>query len=356
MFKNLKNEFQNIHYGRNKANFALFSLLSLGEFFYKGALEFKNFLYEKEILKEEKMSPNVICVGNLTTGGVGKTPIVIYLANKISKTEKVAIVSRGYGAKLQNKEPNIIKDFNKIYFSDGLLCGDEAFQSAKSVAKNVVVITCRDRKKAILLAKEKFNINTIILDDGFSNRKVQKDKTILVVDSKMRFGTNHLLPLGPLREDIKEIKRADVVVLTSKGDEEIENAILWARELFVRKHQKELRLCTLKPQKIYNLETKAEVVPTKKQKAIAFCAIGQPKQFFDFAKKYYDLKECISFSDHYSYKKSDLEKLEKLAKEKETNILITTQKDEVKLSSLIKGRTSFSYNVMELGIEITDLN
>src|SRR5574344_340260 len=101
---NLKSNFQDIHYSRQKASFALRGILFTAEFFYKNVVNIKNFLYKIGFLKEFKTGVNVICVGNLTTGGVGKTPIVINLANEISKSKKVAIISRGYGAKLNNKK------------------------------------------------------------------------------------------------------------------------------------------------------------------------------------------------------------------------------------------------------------
>ena len=213
MAKNFKNNFQEIHYSRKKPSFLLGSVLNVAEFGYKTIINFKNFLYDIKLLKEPKVGAYVICVGNLTTGGVGKTPIVTTLANELSKSKKVAIISRGYGAKISNKNPTVIKDSYGLKFENGLLCGDEPFQTAKKVSNNVVVITCSNRKKAAEFAIVKYGIDTIILDDGFSNRKIKKDKTIIVIDSKMRFGNNHLLPCGPLREPISEIKRANEIII-----------------------------------------------------------------------------------------------------------------------------------------------
>ena len=129
--KNIKANFQNIHYSRQKPNFVLNGVLSFAEFFYKNIIQIKNSLYEKEIFKEENVNANVICVGNLTTGGVGKTPIVTTIANDLSKNKKIAIISRGYGAKISNKEPVVIKDSKGIKFDDGSICGDEPYQIAK---------------------------------------------------------------------------------------------------------------------------------------------------------------------------------------------------------------------------------
>lgn len=339
-----KNFFQDIHYNRSKANFALACALLVGEFFYKKIIQIKNFLYEKEVLKEKQVSAKVICAGNLTTGGVGKTPIVIELANNLSKEAPTAVISRGYGAKISNKNPNIIKDFDGLKYQDGTLCADEPFQIAKKTSNNVVVITCADRYKAANLAVEKYKIKNIILDDGFSNRKLKKDKTYIVIDSKMRFGNNHLLPKGPLREPLEELKRADEIIIVDKNDENLNDAILWAQNF-----KKPLSVCKMTPKKIYNAQTKAQVLLNDKtQKAIAFCAIGQPSQFFDFAKQYYILKDAISFDDHHKYNKNDIKKLIKIAQKNKVNTFITTQKDETKLFDIIKDISHYSFNVLEL--------
>lgn len=344
----LKTDFQLIHYAKKKPNFFLATGLSIGEFFYKTIIKSKNFLYEKNILKETAIGANVICVGNLTTGGVGKTPIVIELANKLAKNKKVAIISRGYGAKISNKIPNVIKDYNEIKFENGLLCGDEPYQIAKKVDKNVVVITCSNRKLSSELAIIKYGAEIIIMDDGFSNRKLKKDKTIVAIDSKMRFGNNHLLPYGPLREPVSEIKRAHEIVLVNKGDENLEDAINW-----VKQFNKPIQLCQMKPKRIYNIQSGADV-KLNKIKAIAFCAIGQPEQFFDFVKEFYEITPVV-FEDHHKYTKKDIENLIKLAKENKTATFITTQKDETKIASLIKDTNGYSFNVLELETSIEDI-
>ena len=351
MKRNIKTNFQDIHYLRQKPNFALNNLLKIGEFFYKNVINFKNFLYEKKFLTEKEVAAYVICVGNLTTGGVGKTPIVANLANEISKNKKVAIISRGYGAKLSNKTPNIIKDNKGIKFKDGSICGDEPFQLAKKVGDNVVVITSKDRIKACELAIVKYGAEVVILDDGFSNRTIKKDKIILVVDSKMRFGNNHLLPLGPLREPIKEIKRADEIILVNKGDEDFSDAINWARNNF----NLPLKQCIMTPKRIYNMQTGADIKKNTKN-VISFCAIGQPTQFFDFVEKYYHQELKVAFDDHHKYTLDDIKELIKKADEFDINVFVTTQKDETKLKHLIKDVKGYSFCTLELENAIKEID
>lgn len=360
MAKSKLNNIQDIHYLRKKPSFFFDFVLSFGEFFYSIVINTKNFLYQKNILKEKQAPAYIICVGNLTTGGVGKTPIVAHIANKLSKNKPVAVISRGYGAQISNKNPLVIKDFKGIKFKDGTQCGDEPFQLAQKTNNGVVVITCADRKKSSDHAVVKYGVQTIIMDDGFSNRKLKKDKSIIVVDSKMRFGNEHLLPRGPLREPISELKRADEIILVDKGDDNIEDAINW-----IKQFKKPAKLCTMKPKRIYNIKTKAEVIFNKplntndneayKPKAIAFCAIGQPEQFFDFAKEFYDVVETVAFNDHNKYDKNDIKYLTTLAEENEVSIFITTQKDATKLSCLVENISDYSFNVLELDESIEDI-
>ena len=342
MPNNLKTYFQDIHYQRQKVNPCLWVMLNFAEFFYKNIILFKSYLYKKGFLSETKVEAYVICVGNLTTGGVGKTPIVAELANKISKEKRTAIISRGYGAKLSNKKPNIIKDFDGIKFENGFLCGDEPYQLACK-AKDSVIITCRDRVCASRLAIEKFGIEVIILDDGFSNRSIKKDETIIVVDSKMLFGNNHLLPCGPLREPIDRINDADKIYIVNKGDNNINEAIN-----YLSKFNKPISICKMSPKRIYNLSTKADVKISDKQKIIAFCGIGQPEQFFNFANQFYNVIETVSFEDHHKYTKNDIDNLIKLAKKHNLKSFITTQKDETKLVKLVNNIADYYFNVLEL--------
>ena len=343
--KNLKLYFQDIHYLKTSPNRFLDSLLTFGEILYGIAINFKNILYDFKILSEKKVNAQVICVGNLTTGGVGKTPVVMSLANV---NPDCCIISRGYGASVSNKEPVVVKDKENIYFSDGTLCGDEVYQLAKNSPKSTCVIICTDRYKAAKFAVEKYGIKQIIMDDGFSNRKLKKDKTLLLIDSKMRFGNGHLLPRGPLREPQREIKRADEIIIVNKADDDIKSAVSWAKM-----YNKPVKLCNMIPKRIYNIQTKAPVKPSGS--AIAFCAIGQPQQFYSFAEQFYEVKETFSFADHYKYTQYDIDHLIEMVKKYGVNNLITTQKDEAKIINLTKNVKDFNFNVLELENEILDV-
>lgn len=330
--KNIKVLINEYHY--KKASKSLFFLL-LGffAFFYYMVISSKNILYKLGFLKEKKVKPYVICVGNLTTGGVGKTPIVCELANYIANNlnKKTAIISRGYGAKLNNKNVNVIKDYKKTYFNDGLICGDEALLCAKNT-QNCVILTCRDRVKAVNFAQNNYGSEVIVLDDGFSNRKIKKDFSILVVDSKKQFGNGFLLPLGPLREPVNQAKRANYFIVTNKNNAQVQEAV---KEITKKIKSDKITVCNFVEDCFYNIKNSLQIIPSN-QKAAAFCAIGQPEQFYEYLKNHFDIVYKKTFKDHHAYSQDDINNLIEKTKENGANTIITTQKDEVKILPFIK--------------------
>lgn len=123
---NLKTKITQIHYTRDPQG-VLFEILKFCSYFYGAGSRIKNFLYDKGILKPKRVAAYVISVGNMTTGGVGKTPVVAEIAKYlVAKGERVAIVSRGYGGKLNNKNVNMISDGQSIFF-DAVQAGDEPY-------------------------------------------------------------------------------------------------------------------------------------------------------------------------------------------------------------------------------------
>lgn len=313
---NLKTRITQIHYDRN-AKGAFIVLLDFCSLFYKFASRTKNFLYDKKILKPKKVSAYVISIGNMTTGGVGKTPVVLEIAKYLAKKgKKVAIVSRGYGGKLSNKDVNVISDGKSIFYT-AQMAGDEPFMLAQK-AQGVCVLTCRDRFKASKFAVENFNIDTIILDDGFQHRKLHRDLDIVLMDSKMGLGNEKLLPAGPLREGAEALERIDKLLIVSKNLDHT-NSENFAKIIEERLNI-ETHLCYSEPDYVYNIKTGEHL--EEGSLATAICAIGQPKQFFNFLTSY-NIKENIALDDHHQYSPIDLVDIR--------GNIITTEKDAVKL-------------------------
>lgn len=319
-----KTEISKLHYNKDAKGF-LFSLLKFCSIFYALGSRLKNYLYDKNILKPKKIDAYVISIGNLTTGGVGKTPVVARIAKYfVDQGEKVAVVSRGYGSRLPNKNINVISDGEQIFFNADL-AGDEPFWLSQN-AKGACIITCKSRYRGAKFAIDKFGATKIILDDGFQHRKLYRDLDIVLVDSEMGFGNENLLPAGPLREGFEAFCRIDKLVVVSKSIDHL-RAEKYAK-VMNKKLKKETVVCYTEPDYAYNVFNPEERLSFD-EKVLAFSAIGQPQQFYKFLKDY-DVIKTIDFDDHHNYTQIDIEKLSKFG----IKNFVTTEKDSTKLIGL----------------------
>lgn len=337
----LKTKISKLHYDKNSRG-VIFALLRFFSLFYAFVSRFKNKLYDSGKLKPKKVDAYVISVGNLTTGGVGKTPVVAQIANYLTeKGEKVAIVSRGYGGKLSGI--NVISDGSAIFF-EADKAGDEPHWLAEN--SKAIVITSKSRFKGAEFAVSKFGATKIILDDGFQHRKLHRDLDIVLVDSEMGFGNENLLPAGPLREGLEAFERIDKLVVVSKNTDHT-RAEKYAK-IIGKKLKKETFVCYSEPDYVYNILHNEEHL-AKGEKVLAFSAIGQPKQFYQFLTDYNVIK-TVDFDDHHNYNKSDVEKLQQICLESDVKTLVTTEKDGSKCKAL-----SFYLKVFALKLK-TNLN
>lgn len=314
---NLKTKITQLHYTRDPEGI-LFDFLKFCSYFYAIGSRFKNFLYDKKIIKTKRVNAYVISVGNMTTGGVGKTPVVSEIAKYlIAHGQNVAIVSRGYGGRLNNKNINMISDGASIYF-DAFQAGDEPYWLAENTP-GCYVFTCKNRYMAAKQAVEKFGVNVVILDDGFQHRKLHRDLDIVLMDSIKGFGNENLLPAGPLREGPEALDRIDKLVVVSKSFKH-DTASKVARIM-----QKRLKIptlvCKTEPDYVYNIKSGQQLM--EGMEVTAMCAIGQPQQFYDFLSKYQVVK-TVTFDDHHQYSPLDIVDI--------SGNIITTEKDAVKLA------------------------
>ena len=292
---------------------------------------FRNFLFDKEILKTNKVNDVfVICIGNVTVGGTGKTPAVQYFAKKLTEEgRRVAVVSRGYRGK-RKIEPLIVSDGKEILVS-AKESGDEPYSHALNL--KVPVIVGKDRYKAVLLAKEKFNIDTIILDDGFQHRKLFRNWNIVLIDATNPFGWNALLPKGTLRENFDNaVKRISEFIIT-KSDLVSEEDLVELEKTLITKYNKPVSIAKHGISSLCDLHgNQKPLFWIENKRVLLFSGLANP---LNFEKTVISLNpsyiERIDFLDHHKFKKKDLNTIKKRANNMKADYILTTEKDIVKL-------------------------
>ncbi|MBS9776459.1 MAG: tetraacyldisaccharide 4'-kinase [Fusobacterium sp.] len=311
---------------------------------------FRNFLYDKKILPIHKIDGvEIFCIGNISVGGTGKTPAVHFFVKQLlKKGRKVAVISRGYKGK-RKREPLLVSD-GMVIFATSQESGDEPYIHALNL--KVPVIVGANRYKACKFAKKHFDIDTIVLDDGFQHRKLFRNFDVVLIDATNPFGSKNLLPLGLLREDfLKGGRRAKEFIIT-KADLIGERDLKRIKAYLKKKFQKEVSVAK---HGVHNLcDDKGNMKPlfwVKNKKVLIFSGLANP---LNFEKTVISLKpsyiERIDFKDHHSFKAKDIALIRKRAEQIEADYVLTTEKDFVKLPENMKIK-----NLLVLKIEFTML-
>lgn len=289
-------------------------------------------LYKLKILKSYTLDAYVISVGNITSGGTGKTPVVIEGAKYfLSLGYKVAVLSRAYNIDINDKII-LVSDGNDILV-DSNICGDEPNLIAKSVPKAIVIVG-KDRLRAGNTAI-RLGANVLILDDGFQYLKLNKNENILIIDSYSPFDNGNLLPLGKLRELPDSINRSTSIIISNTNlsvikPQDYEQIKKYAFNIPIAKSSYKLT-------GFNSLNTKKRITvnDAKGMKVIAFSGIGNPQSFIDTLKRNeINVLSHITFFDHYKYEFRDIEQLASLTKRNNLSDIITTEKDAVKVEEL----------------------
>lgn len=289
----------------------------------------RNKLYDSKILKSKKIEDlEIFCVGNITIGGTGKTPTVQYLVQKfVNEGRKVAIVSRGYKGK-RKVDPLIVSDGKEIFVT-AKESGDEPLLHALNT--EVPIVVGRNRYEACILAKEKFDIDTIVMDDGYQHRKLERDYNIVLIDATNPFGSGRLLPLGTLREDLRELKRANEFIIT-KADLVEEREIKKIKK-YLSKYKKNISVAKYGVVSLKNLRGERKpLFWVNGKKVLLFSGLANP---LNFEKTVISLlpsaTERMDFLDHHNFKERDFLRIKRRANEMGADFIITTEKDIVKL-------------------------
>jgi tetraacyldisaccharide 4'-kinase len=280
--------------------------------------------YEKKIFRQRRLDGVVISVGNLTVGGTGKTPMVLWIAERLlAEGKSVAILTRGYRGKNVGAAAGNLETSR----GPGIPSTSDEFQLLKSrLGERVLFGVGPDRyKSGVALAVR--GVKWFILDDGFQHMQLARDVNIVLIDASKPFGGGHLLPAGRLREPRSALKRADLVVITrSKHAAAIESVVQRhsAAPIFYAHTKLDSVHSRLHPQ-----STLAE---TRGKAFFAFCGIGNPGAFIaDLREWGFQIIGHKFFRDHHRYSSADMGEIEKEAKKAGATGLICTEKDSFNL-------------------------
>ena len=314
-------------------------LLGAASVGYSIAIGLRNFLYSARWLKIHSTDAVVISLGNITTGGTGKTPLVIWLCKKIISDYQCAILMRGY--------KTIAQETEKL--------ADEPAIFSESCPE-VKVIVNPDRVAGAEEAAIKFGTKVLIMDDGFQHRRLARDLDIVAIDATLPFGYGRMLPAGLLREPVSSLKRPGAVVIT-RCDQIAENELSGLEEkLRLINPDMIIARSIHAPAYVKSIDNKEIALEELKGKKIfAFCGIGNPGSFLTTIKTTgAELVDSKIFNDHHHYTEACIADIFEQAERLKADLILTTQKDQNKITRPAASKTEIP--LAYIGIEIKFLS
>ncbi|MDQ1640175.1 MAG: tetraacyldisaccharide 4-kinase [Pyrinomonadaceae bacterium] len=305
--------------------------------------------YRRHLLSVSKLDAVVISVGNITTGGTGKTPLVEWVCRVLAdEGKRVCVLTRGYRRQNPNEQV-VVSDGNKI-IAEVAAAGDEALLLARNLVGIAAVVCNSNRSEAGRWAINNLQSEVFVLDDGFQHLQLARDLNIVTIDATNPWGGG-MLPSGHLREPLGGLGRADCVVLT-RTEQTMELAAITAalQKIVGQTPVFRSRMVTTGLRRLGG-ETLDPVSSIQKPVA-AFCGVGNPESFFNHLRREgFELAVERAFPDHYNYQQVDVDRMVADARGKGAGSILTTAKDAVKLSSF---HFEVPCYVLEIKISIED--
>jgi tetraacyldisaccharide 4'-kinase len=305
--------------------------------------------YRHGWFKTHRLNRPVVSVGNLTTGGTGKTPLVRYIAELFLKCgRRPSILTRGYGR--QRGADMVVIASETERKPDPRAVGDEPALLARALPK-VPIVVCADRYRGGRLAEERCAVEVHILDDGFQHWSLARDVDVVLLDVTQELSDQALLPAGRQREPLSALERAHIAILTRT---ELCNPQPF--EKLVRRINPRARIfrCRTKLSGLVDVNNGKVYPPTafRGEPVHAFCGIGNPNAFFSDLKKWgLRLTLEIPFRDHHIYSVEDLLPIMAGAEEAGAKAIVMTEKDAMNTTSSKGGSIPFLVCVIETEID-----
>ena len=342
----------------------------------------RNRLYAIGVFKARRLPCRVMSVGNVTVGGTGKTPAVIAIAKHLQRQNiRVAILLRGY-KRTSRERVTIVSDGDRVC-ATLKESGDEAYMLARHL-NGIPIVVGRRRYEAGQVTLERFDVDVLLLDDGFQHRQLARDVDILTVpvgrdlvgsveerkDGDPIFPSSvlplqyreRLLPAGTLREPFTALRRADIILLTHTDTvdilQEIKEALqqLAPNALILESVHQPVRLYPLVPKQVFQEREFFHVEKTLAGKRIlAVCGIGNPDAFVATLRRYAPAHVALlAFPDHHVYTERDMAEIDTAFETSQSDLIVTTRKDEQKLVNLVAANWELAITVLEVALVITE--
>lgn len=315
---------------------------------YSVGVYFRNLFYDLGWKKSIKHNVTTIGVGNLRTGGTGKTPHVEYLINVFSEVYKIAVLSRGYGRKTKGFR---LLDLEK---DNAVTVGDEPLQM-KQKYPNIVFAVCEDRNKGIEELLKIYNeLQIVILDDSFQHRSLSVDLSILLTEYSYPFFNDRILPFGLLREQKKGYKRADYIIITkSPKSYSLGDKVSFESRIRPKKYQK-VFFSHIDYKPLYSLFNANIINNLSDYSVILLTGIADNSQIVEYIAENTKIIEKIEFPDHHNFSNKDIDNIIGIYESKKqlNTIIITTEKDSTRLKQFDK-LTQLPIYILPIGLTIT---
>ena len=309
------------------------SAMRLLSFIYEKVTDLRNTLYDRGVFHTASLNARVISIGNLTTGGTGKTPLTALVANSLSAHgSPVCILTRGYGRKESRKR--VLVSDGKNALADADAGGDEPVELARNLQERAIVIADADRLSAGEWAVRRFGTAVFVLDDGFQHRKLKRDLDIVCIDATDPFGGGELLPAGRLREPLKGLQRADIAMITRA--DLVRHIDTIKADLLEINPKLDIFTCRTRIKRLIGSNDAAnngeQLAAVHEGRSYAFCGIGNPESFFELLRRGgYTLADTQIFKDHHRFTEDDIERIADEARLSGASALLTTAKDAERL-------------------------
>ncbi|GAK52555.1 LpxK protein [Candidatus Moduliflexus flocculans] len=340
-----------LHYA---ARLAIFAALLALSFMYSGLVRLRVMAYQRQIFRSNVLPRPVLSVGNITTGGTGKTPTVIVLARLFRQRGlRVAILTRGYQRKSAAAHLVVTADSTADEVGDEPLFLWKSLNQRELHAAEISVIVGSDRHASGLLALDRFQPDLFLLDDGFQHLRLRRDCDLVLIDATNPFGGGHVLPAGFLREPLAHLSRASAFVIT-RSDEIADCApiiatlqrINPASPIFYGVHAFD----TLRR---LGQDAPTDLSAFQKKRLLAVCGLGNPASFHHLIRGCgLTLAATLDFRDHHWYAEEDIQKINAMIRQYGIDGILTTEKDEPKLQPYTQALDAACY-IMTITMRMT---